>query len=1195
MTSLGLSYKLIKNNISTKYIVILFLIFICNYSFAQPNKRTNFWYFTDSIGLNFNSGAPIVDSSGMANSYHGGTSTMCDTNGNLLFYSNGKKVWNKKHMLMEGGYGGDDFYPGTQGALCMPKPGSDSLFYIFTSRHIESENPQFYFTLDINDNNGDGKVIDIDTLLTGWDASQQLTAVYLPNKQDYWVLTRKYRENKYAAYFVNATGVNSEPVLSPAPARNEPNMLNRGFMKVSYNKKYLITCFYGGTWHYSGVEICKFDNETGKIDFLYSFKLIDVIIGNFYYRTNNCEFSPDSKYMYLAGDLPDERNTHIYQFNMQYIEDSALFKQSAIKVGEGQGMNIQLASDGKIYCFAKEGLNISDSNNYVGVINNPEKFGTDCNYQPDVFKINFGSVSRPFVNFAPDFLYRFDYNGTCESDTFTFDPWFFPEPDLIEWNFGDPSSGTNNTSTIPHASHKFTDGGTYEVSVHVEYPPSSAYPLGRIEETSREVEVTHAPEPDLGPDTTICHGSEITLDADCGDYSYSWSTGALGTSHITVSDTGWYWVKATNDDGCFAYDSIHIAYYPPATADSSNLILSPTTCGGSTGAIRGLNIIGTPPFSYQWLDDLGNPVTTTIDLYGLPVGNYTLQVTDSNSCVTNIGPYSIIDAGNVLVNSVDFTDEHCNQQDGTITVTATSGLGDMLYYSVDNGVNYVQNLGIFTNLPSGSYAVRVHDSTMCEDAYINNPIIIENQSHPQITDVQVTPESSGTGNGQINITATSADDTIYYSNDGGTTNQINNGLFTNLTAGYYTCVVADKFGCDTTFVVEVPEDFVIHLKAVAGQAGVCPGAVAHVPLIVSNFNDVANFTATLLFDKDKLTCQGFINPNAMIEDSLQIMLFPAEGKVELSWHAPSVTLPANSILVSLVFDASTTGGSLIEWDGTIGANTFYNSLGNQIPVDYHVGEVIIYKEVYFSLETSKDVCQGETVVLQPSMWSSNGPVTYNWTFPDSTTQSTPSLVINNIKLNQSGKYSILITDTAGCYLQSSVDVTVYKTPTPEFASQDTIFTESPIELDAGAGFLSYLWNTGDTTQNIWADNEGWYTAAVESQQGCVGKDSSFVVFSTPPELINIYFPNAFTPNGDGLNDEFKVVTKTTNIALFSLSIYNRWGALVYQTNDITQGWDGTYKGTACQSGSYVFKVTYNTSTSPLTTSETKMGTVMLVR
>ena len=95
--------------------------------------------------------------------------------------------------------------------------------------------------------------------------------------------------------------------------------------------------------------------------------------------------------------------------------------------------------------------------------------------------------------------------------------------------------------------------------------------------------------------------------------------------------------------------------------------------------------------------------------------------------------------------------------------------------------------------------------------------------------------------------------------------------------------------------------------------------------------------------------------------------------------------------------------------------------------------------------------------------------------------------------------------------------------------------------------------------------------------------------------INIYFPNAFTPNGDGVNDEFKVVTSTTNIALFSLSIYNRWGALVYQTNDITQGWDGTYKGTACQRGSYVFKVTYNTSTSPLTTSETKMGTVMLVR
>lgn len=1181
------------NGINTKPIVLIFFIFISIYSYSQPNKRTNHWFFNDNIGIDFNSGEPVQGNPCPLDSIDwGATSIMSDTNGNLLFYSDGRDVYNKNNQKMQNSWAGLDYSPGVQAALCMPKPGSDSLYYVFTVNtfYITHNQPlNFYHTIDMSLNDGLGTIIDTDTLPNAWDAAEQLNASYFKDKSGYWIIMRKYKDNKYAAYKVTSQGVDPNPILSDAPNRYIPYVSNPnyGYMKISYNKKYIVFIYSLFNIDFADIEICKFNNSTGEIEFLYSFQLRELFTNNPLYVTMNGEFSPDSKYLYIAGYLNTENISRIFQFDMQYIEDEDMFKQSAIKIGEPIGYNLQLASNGKIYCFSKRNYGIQD--NVISVINKPGKPGLECDYQANVLQINYGAIFIPFVNFATDFLFRFDFDGNCESDTFTFDPWFFPEPVSIQWNFGDPASGANNTSSIPHATHKFTDGGTYEVSVHV------VYPNGRIEETSREVEVAYLPEPDLGSDTTICQGSEITLDADCGDYSYAWSTGALGTSNITVSDTGWYWVKVTNDDGCFAYDSIHIAHYPAATADSSNLIISPTTCGGSTGAIRGLNITGTPPFSYQWIDDLGNPVATTINLYGLPVGNYTLQVTDGDSCVTDIGPYSIIDAGNVLVESVDYTDEHCNQQDGTITVTATSGLGDMLYYSIDNGATYVQNLGVFTNLPSGSYAVRVHDSTMCADAYINNPVIIENQSHPQITNVQITPESSGMNNGQINITATSASDTIYYSNDGGGSNQINNGLFTNLAAGNYTCVVADKFGCDTTFEVEVPEDFVINLKAVAGQDGVCPGAVAHVPLTVTNFNDVANFTATLLFDKDKLTCQGFINPNAMIKDSLQIMLFPAEGKVELSWHAPAVTLPANSNLVSLVFDASTTGGSLIEWDGTTGANAFYNSSGNQIPVEYHVGEVIIYKEVYFSLETSKEVCQGETVVLQPSMWSSNGPVTYNWTYPDSTTQSTQSLVINNIKLNQAGKYSILVTDTAGCYLQSSVDVTVFETPTPAFASQDTIFTETPVELDAGAGFLSYLWNTGDTTQNIWAENEGWYSAAVESQQGCVGKDSSFVVFSTPPELINIYFPNAFTPNGDGLNDEFKVVTSAANIERFSLSIYNRWGALVYQTNDITQGWNGTYKGTACQSGTYVFKVTYNTSTSPQSTSETKIGTVMLVR
>ena len=841
----------LRNELHINWIVLSCILLVQINSFSQPNKRTNQWFFARNVGVDFNSGEPVEGyPCPITGTPLGDTSSMCDTNGNLLFYSDGKNVYNKNHEIMENSYAGPDYNQGVQAALCIPKPGSDSLFYVFTANTFIQQYNQplnFYHTIDMSLNDGLGGILNTDTLPGAWDASEQLNASYFKDKTGYWIVMRKYKEHQYAAYKVTSVGVNPSPVLSDAPNRYLPNA-NYGYMKFTYDKKYLVFFYNYATGYFQDIEICKFNNNTGEIEFLYSFQLIELFPNNPPpYQTMNGEFSPDSKYMYVAGHLQAADSTHIYQFDMQYIEDKDLLKQSAVKIGEPIGFNLQLASNGRIYCFSNSIPGPED--NTVSVINNPGKPGLECNYQENVLFINNGDVVRAFVNFATDFLFRFDFDGICESDTFSFDPWFFPEPVSFQWNFGDPASGTNNTSFTSNPTHVFTDGGNYEVWVRV------VYPSGRIEETSREVEVEYSPEPDLGLDTTICYSRDIVLDAECGPHFYQWSTGQFGISQIIVSDTGWYWVKVTSDAGCFEYDSIHIGKYAAAIADTANLIISPTTCGGSTGAIRDLIISGIPPYSYQWVDDLGNPIANTLDLYNLSVGNYTLQVTDGNNCTTEFSPFSIIDAGDVLVASVSYTNEHCDQQDGSIIVTATSGLGDMLYYSIDNGTNYVQNLGVFTGLSSGTYAVRVHDSTMCEDAYDNNPIIIENTQGPQITDVQITPATVGQNNGAINIIALGNGDTLFYSNNDGITFQINDGLFSNLLAGFYTCIVMDEFGCDTTFIVEVTEDFIVSLKAVAGDDEVCPGISAYVPLTVTNFNDVASFNTSLLFDVSTLTCQ----------------------------------------------------------------------------------------------------------------------------------------------------------------------------------------------------------------------------------------------------------------------------------------------------------------------------------------------------
>jgi len=1166
----------------TRNLLIIPLLLLLSLQLSsQPIKRTNIWYFGEYAGVNFNSGEPVPLHDGeLSSGGSRGQITMSDTNGNLQYYTNGKKLWNSYHDVID-----YSFAPLWRQMVSFPIIGSDHLYYIF-GVPLYGPPQQYYQTsyaiIDMTMNGGLGGVSgDIIPLDAAWDAAAKITATKHKNKQDIWVITRKYTENMYASFLVTEGGVNLSPVLSPAPDLEPYVTNNHGQMKISYDKEYLISSTSRVEGSSNGIiEVCRFDDINGEVDYLYSFDFNDPNQPGGYIPYG-VEFSPDSKFLYISFT---SGSSYIYQFDVQFIEDSTSFVQSAVLIGTSESIHgLQLASDGKIY-----GSQFRDpiGSPYLSIIHKPWEQGVDCQYDSIGVFLDPGLCQLALPSFLPDYLYRFVFEGICEKEPFEFTPFFHPEPVNILWDFGDPASG-NNTSTDLNPVHAFSDGGEFEVSVYVEYPN------GRIEETSRKVEVEYAPEPDLGPDTTICTGQEVVLNAECGSHSYSWSTGHIGVTQITVSDTGWYWVRVMSDPGCIAFDSIYIGYRHPSIADTTNLVISPTTCGGSNGVIRGLAIIGDPPFILQWLDDMGTPIANTIDIFNLPVGSYTLQVTDSNNCMSNLGPYSITDAGDILIDDVEYISSHCNQQDGSITINATSGLSDMLFYSIDNGATYFSNQGVFTGLPTGSYAVRVKDSLNCQDVFINNPIIIENLPGPLVSDFVVTPTIVGLNTGSIEILASGSSDTLFYSNNNGTTYQENNALFFSLAAGFYTCVVMDKYGCDTTFTIEVPEEIAIRLQAVAGYDEVCPGNSAFVPLIVTNFNDVGSFKATLLYNKDFLTCQGFANAHPLLEDSLNIVLYPADGKVELDWSSSSATINDSTPMAYLVFQSNDPGFSFVEWDGSPGASFFHNSTGVTIPVDYFIGNVKIYNNVSFNLYGLTEACKGDTLLFMLTSWTSNGNISYLWTESNGDTSSNDRLIINGIQPSQAGMYSLLITDALGCYSDTTFDILLYPS-TPEFAVQDTIFTDDPFDLDAGAGFLHYLWNTGDTTQMIWVEENGWYSAEVESPEGCIGIDSSYVVFSTL-ELIKIYIPNAFTPNNDGVNDVFNVVTSTIDVNQFSFSIYNRWGALVYYTNDITNGWDGTCEGELCPFGAYVYKVSYNGSTSLNSTPEIKMGTVMLVR
>ena len=102
------------------------------------------------------------------------------------------------------------------------------------------------------------------------------------------------------------------------------------------------------------------------------------------------------------------------------------------------------------------------------------------------------------------------------------------------------------------------------------------------------------------------------------------------------------------------------------------------------------------------------------------------------------------------------------------------------------------------------------------------------------------------------------------------------------------------------------------------------------------------------------------------------------------------------------------------------------------------------------------------------------------------------------------------------------------------------------------------------------------------------EDLNVVVEETPYAL---YSPNAFSPDGDGINDLFKVSGQ--GMSDFQIEIYNRWGQMVYKSIDLSNGWDGTFKGKNLPTGTYVYKI--KTSKYGLEQILVKSGSVALVR
>jgi gliding motility-associated-like protein len=142
---------------------------------------------------------------------------------------------------------------------------------------------------------------------------------------------------------------------------------------------------------------------------------------------------------------------------------------------------------------------------------------------------------------------------------------------------------------------------------------------------------------------------------------------------------------------------------------------------------------------------------------------------------------------------------------------------------------------------------------------------------------------------------------------------------------------------------------------------------------------------------------------------------------------------------------------------------------------------------------------------------------------------------------------------------------VQPTPAAFLPPDTTICSNSSLILLAPTGYQNYLWNDGSVSSSLTITKMGDYWLQITGNNGCVGKDSISVLKKEC--LKGFYIPSAFTPNSDGKNDLFRPLL-FGDVKKYQFTIYNRWGQVVFHSNEVGKGWDG--KLSSINQGTFVF-------------------------
>ena len=625
-----------------------------------------------------------------------------------------------------------------------------------------------------------------------------------------------------------------------------------------------------------------------------------------------------------------------------------------------------------------------------------------------------------------------------------------------------------------------------------------------------------------------------------------------------------------------------------------NIDTTSATCGRSNGSIVASASGGMQPYAYSYTISGNTRFQNTGNFQGLGAGSYQVIASDvngqSDTVIVNLSNNSPVPPA--AVSSFSYP-SGCSTFDGILTVTASDGTPPY-QYSFDN-VNY-QPGNVFTNLAQGLYSIFIKDANGCiiekhtdylypGASCLGIGFSYSNYECNNDGDIIIGPVRGGTSPFLYSL------DGIHYQADSN---------FYNIGAGVHNMYIEDATGLVSIYAVT--------------SSPLCPVNTTYVATDASCNQNDAKLTLSPAYGKSPYT---FTLDGINYQDNNTFTNLPAGNYTFTVKDANGVTFSGYATIKSNcpIVSASQTDPTCDRHDGTITATVDNGTSPYQFSIDgvnfqnsnlftgLSAGNYIIrIKDSGGYSDTTSVTLYSNCLLLNINITNTvcsnvNGSITVSAS--DGTPPYRYSLDGYNFQAGtnfsglSAGSYHIYAKDTVGALADSSVKIS--DTPGPR---ENVVLTQGSCSNPTGninivvtGGTLPVQFSIdGINYQSSGVFNNldsGKYITYVKDANGCITNDT----VQLSPDGCALMLPNAFSPNGDGLNDIFRVKYPFV-VKAFSLVVYSRFGEKMFETSDMAKGWDGTFNGIKQPVGVYVW-IVHLTSLNNI--EQTTKGIVTLVK